>query len=116
MTETLTVPETINPAGTALDNEKRITHWCDPYDLVMEKFKECPDCKTMGGFKHAKGCKHARHRLSVVRESCHGRVNFLEWCREEISWHAAKGTTVRIECVPEGMEPEAADWLCLVRE
>ena len=69
----------------------------------------------MDGFKHAKGCKHARHRLMVVRDSCHGNVNFLEWCREEMAWHEAKGSKVAIECRPLGMEPEAADYCCLVR-
>ena len=97
------------------DDEKRITHWDDPYSMVSMTFQECPTCKTMGGFKHSKGCKHARHRLMVVRASRYGNVNYMEWCREEAAHLASKGQEVAIKCYPADREPESSDWICLVR-
>ena len=124
-----TATELINPADAEeTDDPRRITLWCEPYSLVRTTYQECIECGAISGEDHAEGCPTARinrglrrrkrkdYQQHVAVASGYGEINYMNWCREEVARHAAKGRKVHMVCRPANTEPEAADWVCLVGE
>ena len=84
---------TLGDLSREYDSDNGVSKWEYENTICIFGFMECPDCKTIDGFKHWHSCERAPLRQSRTVVSQHGRIAHRRWCEIE----AAKSNSLIVK-------------------